>query len=657
MKKLFTLLLVLTGMVSTVSATNYTVYFKPSTNWTQANAKFALYMFNNTNSTHKTVDFASTSISGVYSATYESDYKDGVIILRVDPNASGTAGTGDGYGWENEGKGLWNRTGDLSAPSRDIFFDMSAASNWDTTIRYYVVAANSTDVIDGSSTWDSSSTTNVMTPASDYATSNLVEVTYTSKLLTAGKTYAYKIVTGGSWYPASNVEFTPDTDGYYTIKYTYNTSTNAVAAPTVTLTQAVEYRYGVQRATSNGGGYDYTTLGYMSLVNGTPTLTVSPLDLTASTDFLFKISRDVLVGGVDQGVSTLSSYSDGTDGHFTYTPSLSGNHTVSFYYYPTSETEWTIGHKIDNAYYLVTDEGSWAVNQDYPLTDSDNDGTYSVTISNKAGHSFVLFPGYAYSNATTVNWDYSVRPHAGSSVGVDFENNSGLIQVAGSINWDVASTYSDYVTVSFTPSTNTWSIEPYFQRTLHSSAEGYATFSSTYDVIPDAGLTAKYASVVSAGAITWADYPETGIKAGDGALLHGTAGTTYTFTPATSAVACATNYLKPISTKQKLSQTGTNTVNYIFARPENDPVDGPLGFYKVNGNGSWCSAGTAYLEIPTGVTPSRGFFTLWDDETTSVDVRGKIEDVRGDYFDLQGRRVANPTKGLYIVNGKKVIMK
>jgi hypothetical protein len=26
-------------------------------------------------------------------------------------------------------------------------------------------------------------------------------------------------------------------------------------------------------------------------------------------------------------------------------------------------------------------------------------------------------------------------------------------------------------------------------------------------------------------------------------------------------------------------------------------------------------------------------------------------------YDLQGRRVSNPTKGLYIVNGKKVIVK
>ena len=39
------------------------------------------------------------------------------------------------------------------------------------------------------------------------------------------------------------------------------------------------------------------------------------------------------------------------------------------------------------------------------------------------------------------------------------------------------------------------------------------------------------------------------------------------------------------------------------------------------------------------------------------DVRSKMEDVRGDFFDLQGRKVAQPTKGLYIVNGKKVVIK
>jgi len=32
---------------------------------------------------------------------------------------------------------------------------------------------------------------------------------------------------------------------------------------------------------------------------------------------------------------------------------------------------------------------------------------------------------------------------------------------------------------------------------------------------------------------------------------------------------------------------------------------------------------------------------------------GKIEELK--YYDLNGRRVEHPTKGLYIVNGKKVV--
>ena len=47
-----------------------------------------------------------------------------------------------------------------------------------------------------------------------------------------------------------------------------------------------------------------------------------------------------------------------------------------------------------------------------------------------------------------------------------------------------------------------------------------------------------------------------------------------------------------------------------------------------------------------------------DDDVTGVnEVRSQKEDVRSEWFDLQGRKVAQPTKGLYIVNGKKVVLK
>lgn len=59
----------------------------------------------------------------------------------------------------------------------------------------------------------------------------------------------------------------------------------------------------------------------------------------------------------------------------------------------------------------------------------------------------------------------------------------------------------------------------------------------------------------------------------------------------------------------------------------------------------------------TGV-PANARLAFFDDETTGVnDVRSKMEDVRGDFYNLAGQRVAQPTKGLYIVNGKKVVIK
>ena len=45
------------------------------------------------------------------------------------------------------------------------------------------------------------------------------------------------------------------------------------------------------------------------------------------------------------------------------------------------------------------------------------------------------------------------------------------------------------------------------------------------------------------------------------------------------------------------------------------------------------------------------------DVTTIKGVEAGNVAENGAIFDLQGRRVANPIKGLYIVNGKKVVIK
>ncbi len=52
------------------------------------------------------------------------------------------------------------------------------------------------------------------------------------------------------------------------------------------------------------------------------------------------------------------------------------------------------------------------------------------------------------------------------------------------------------------------------------------------------------------------------------------------------------------------------------------------------------------------------FFKKYMKETTGIkDVRSQKEEGRSDFFDLQGRRVEQPVKGLYIMNGRKYVVR
>lgn len=207
--------------------------------------------------------------------------------------------------------------------------------------------------------------------------------------------------------------------------------------------------------------------------------------------------------------------------------------------------------------------------------------------------------------------------------------------------------------ISYNPYEWKYSISPYFTRTLPAAAEGYGTFSSQqYDVTVPEGLTAKYASAVAGGKITWEDFGANGIKAGQGALLKGTAGGEYKFTPATSAEAPLVNLMKAINEKKQLSQTEGSNTNYILSK-STVSGDAALGFYKVYAGGSWCAAGTAYLSVPSQQAPE--YIVLG--ETTGIANVNRENVSDNQYYMLDGRRVAQPTKGLYIVNGKKVIIK
>ena len=96
-----------------------------------------------------------------------------------------------------------------------------------------------------------------------------------------------------------------------------------------------------------------------------------------------------------------------------------------------------------------------------------------------------------------------------------------------------------------------------------------------------------------------------------------------------------------------------------IAVPENKYVISNNKVQKVvaGGSGVTCGQYRAYIDLDDVVAGSRGAISIGfaDDETTGIKSINNGKLIMDNYYDLQGRRVAQPTKGLYIVNGKKVI--
>ena len=194
---------------------------------------------------------------------------------------------------------------------------------------------------------------------------------------------------------------------------------------------------------------------------------------------------------------------------------------------------------------------------------------------------------------------------------------------------------------------------------------GYTTFASSYAMNLD-GMTASTGTVkayyVTASNVKNSSVALTdatvNVPAGTGLILEGTAGATITIPVVAAGTALSGNILVGCTTATDITSATENYDNfYVLSATE-------AAFKKIK---TWVDtphtltipAGKAYLDTTgAGVVGAPTLnFDLSGEATGIADVRGKMEDVRSDFFDLQGRKVAQPAKGLYIVNGKKVVIK
>ena len=196
-------------------------------------------------------------------------------------------------------------------------------------------------------------------------------------------------------------------------------------------------------------------------------------------------------------------------------------------------------------------------------------------------------------------------------------------------------------------------------------AKNYTTFASAYPLdcsdLPD-GLTAYYVeaekidksnSVVKLTAATEA------VAAGTGLLLKGDANEDY-YIPvaATSGTDLrSTNKMIGCTTATTLTSTSPNVSNfYVLVNGATAPEFQNIAAYVASNNVT-IPAGKAYLDA-TGVETSRLSIVFDDNETTGISLTENSElRTENAVYDLQGRRVMNAQKGLYIVNGKKVVIK
>lgn len=188
-------------------------------------------------------------------------------------------------------------------------------------------------------------------------------------------------------------------------------------------------------------------------------------------------------------------------------------------------------------------------------------------------------------------------------------------------------------------------------------ASGIGTFSAGENVTLSEGLTAYYCAdfdgtrdIVRAKAIDGDIIPAT-----TGVLVKGTPGETYTlYVTAEDAPSVNGNALVAVTVPTHVAPTVGENTNFMLKGGRFIAIAEAEASSKMPAN-------KAYLQLPTGqlnIDAAGAAITLVWDETTGIDHSPfTSSQSSSDGYDLQGRRIKAPAKGVYIKDGKKLLVK
>lgn len=337
-----------------------------------------------------------------------------------------------------------------------------------------------------------------------------------------------------------------------------------------------------------------------------------------------------------------------------------GNATIYSVGYDTIvvDNSWIIPIKIlenpneileTNRYYSFRNENSQYLSATNTLGLSENEN--SSTIFYLSEDNTLL----SYNNGKYINKNAEFDEIGNKGIAVNIEEGTieNSIFVGISQNNYLGSEDGDIVLTE-----SNWIVKEINSIPVHITSAGYASFYAPLEVTLPKGVEAYYITKegVKSGFVSMEPVLNNVIPANSAVVLKATNAGIYNFEISeTGAMSLNGNLLVgTIATEYKAEDA------YILSFIEEEGVGLRKAMLnKLNNTAFQNNTHKAYLPITslsTEASKSNTFRFVFGDETAINDVKGENGNVKAIY-DLQGRRVENPTKGIYIINGKKVLVK
>ena len=181
--------------------------------------------------------------------------------------------------------------------------------------------------------------------------------------------------------------------------------------------------------------------------------------------------------------------------------------------------------------------------------------------------------------------------------------------------------------------------------------ETWATLYLPFSVTTPTGLTAYTGTQKDENTIELTAIEDGVIPAGTGVVLKGTTDS-YTLTLTNDEAAPVKDNVFT-GTCLPVSVTEAELENYYVL----STLEGVIGLYWPMTGTTELAANKAFIEKPEAAGAAGYRFVFGDNTTVGIDGVTLGQPDNTPYYDLSGRRIAQPAKGIYIHNGKKVFIK